>query len=213
MGITRPIYLFSKTPYEGVFHIPLLEIEFLHVTLDLNDFDLIVMTSKQALMALEYIVPEWKKLPVIAVSEPTAELVRNYGGTCVAQGNGYGESLYDLILNAFPDKRLLYPSAEVLASDFAQRLQNANVAITRKVIYRTRCNTQVIPEELEANAVLIFTAPSAVSCYLQCHELLPTQQVIAIGSTTAAALPENVSVLIPKMPSVAEAVALAQGLD
>ncbi len=213
MGITRPLYLFSKTPYEGVFHIPLLDIEFLHVTFDVNDFDLIVLTSKQALLALERVSPEWTKLPVIAVSEPTAALVHAHGGSCIAQGDGYGESLYGLIRADFADKRLLYPSAEVLASDFAQRLQSENVKIERNVLYRTRCNTQSIPEALEANAVLIFTAPSAVSCYLQCRELLPTQQVVAIGTTTAATLPENVPVLMPKTPSVAEAVALAQALD
>ncbi|MEA2110457.1 MAG: uroporphyrinogen-III synthase [Campylobacterota bacterium] len=211
--MSRNIYLFSKTENSEVNHVPVLLTEFLKPEINYDNYDAIVLTSKQAVIALENINHEWIKLPVLTIANFTANQAREAGATVLEHGTGYGDSLAEIIINGYPDKRWLYPRPVVVASDFAQKVQGAGVSMDGAVVYKTTCNSEVASLKLEDDAILIFTSPLTIECFLKQHEFKITQKVIAIGKTTATALPKEIDSLMPKETSVQGCVDLAKSLQ
>jgi uroporphyrinogen-III synthase len=209
----RPIYLLSLTPYPGVTHLPLLTTKTLCPKIDFARYDLIIATSKAVFKALDAIDGSWKKIPVLAISQKTAEAARAAGAVVVDAGEGYGETLYALIKARFAGKRLLYPRAKVKASDFTDRLRSEGVAVDDVVVYETHCDEKTVCQEIPQDAILVFTSPSAVQCYKRVQSFRASQQLIAIGTTTAAAFAPNERVLLPEAPTVRHAIELAKRLQ
>ncbi|OQX57209.1 MAG: hypothetical protein B5M52_07880 [Helicobacteraceae bacterium 4484_230] len=210
MADTLPIYLFSKTSHPDVRHIPILSTEFFQPYIDFSKYDAIVLTSKQAVPALCRIDVSWKTLPLLTIAEKTAEEARKAGASVMLSGDGYGDSLAEIIINGFADKRWLYPRPEVVASNFGQKVRDAGVSMDEAVVYRTSCNKETAGLILEDNAVLIFTSPFTIQCFLKYYEFKPTQKVVAIGKTTASALPMDVKYRMPEKPNVDASVELAK---
>ncbi len=210
--MSHTIYLFSKTKNSEVTHVPILLTEFLTPQINYDHYDAIVLTSKQAVIALENISHEWVKLPVLTIANFTANQARDAGATVLEHGSGYGDSLAEIIINGYPDKRWLYPRPVVVASDFAQKVKDAGVAMEGVIVYETTCNSDIASLELEEDAVLIFTSPLTIECFLKQHQFKATQKVIAIGKTTASALPQGVDFLMPQETSVQGCVNLAKSL-
>jgi uroporphyrinogen-III synthase len=203
-----PVYLFSKTPHPDAIHIPILCTTYLKPEIDFESYDGIILTSKEAVEALEALGGEWKRLPLLCVGAKTAEHARRCGGRVLQSANGYGDELEGLVLAHYAGLRWLYARPRKVASDFAARLRRAGVAVDEAVLYETRCN-ETAKLNVEAEAVLAFTSPSAVSCFRQRCSFQPTHRVVVIGTTTLAALPEGVNALMPKRTSVEELVHLA----
>lgn len=210
--MTRPIYLFSKTRNTEVVHVPILLTEFLQPVIDYTHYDAIVLTSKQAAIALEQINHDWIRLPVLTIADFTAKQARDFGAQVLEHGGGYGDTLAEIIINGYSTWRWLYPRPEVVASDFAKRVSDAGVCMKGVVVYKTTCNADVATLALEHDAILIFTSPFTIKCFLQQHRFSASHTIIAIGATTASALPDTVEALMPKTPSVQGCVDLAKTL-
>lgn len=206
-----PIYLFSKTPCEGVIHIPILRTEYLQPEIDMKAYDALVMTSKEAVDALEILGTDWKRLPLLCVGQKTAEYVRRHGGMVLDIGGGYGEDLESLIIKRYARKRWLYARPKMVASSFAARLREGGVSIDDVVLYETHCNPDVT-ETIAKDAVLLFTSPSTVRCFEVQYGFLPGHRVAVIGETTKAALPKGVKAQIPETPEVVALVALGRSM-
>ncbi|MEA1918663.1 MAG: uroporphyrinogen-III synthase [Campylobacterota bacterium] len=209
----KSIYLFSKTPCEGVVHIPILAIEFLHVSLELSQYDALVITSKQALFALEKYNPRWKNIPIIAISKPTADKAQSMGAKLLHVGEGYGKDLCKIIQAHFSHLKLCYARAETIVTDFASQLREEGVAIDDPIVYKTTCNDDLAPLKIEDNAVLIFTSPSSIKCFLKQNSFKESNTIVVIGTTTQKALPLHVKSLIAMKPTVEECIKRAQSLS
>ena len=154
-----PIYLFSKTSHPDVNYIPILSTEFFQPDIDFSNYDAIVLTSKQAVTALEKISKQWTDIPVLTIADLTAAMAEKAGASVMSKGNGYGDSLADIIINGYAQKRWLYPRPEVVASDFSQKVRNAGVNLEDAIVYKTSCNAEAGRENIEDDAILIFTSP------------------------------------------------------
>lgn len=205
----KNIFLFSKTSHPDVTHIPILNTLFLQPVINFDDYDAIVLTSKQAVTALEKISPKWKKVPALSIASKTEEMVRSAGGTLLDRGNGYGDSLDDIIVKKYADLRWLYPRPKVVASNFKERVKERGVVMDDAIVYETSCNQACQDIELPDNAVLIFTSPFTIECFLELYEFNTHYQVVAIGTTTAKALPKDVVYVMPDRPNVDACVKLA----
>jgi uroporphyrinogen-III synthase len=203
-----PIYLFSRTPHPDAIHIPILRITYLKPKIDYRAYDAIIVTSKEAVDALESLGGEWKGLPLLCVGAKTAEHARRRGGRVLQNAQGYGDELEALGREEYPKLRWLYARPRQVASDFAERLRRAGVSVTDVVLYETSCNPEA-ELAIEAEAVLAFTSPSAVACFLQRSGFRPTHRVVVIGTTTMAALPAGVEARMPGTTSVDALVRLA----
>jgi uroporphyrinogen-III synthase len=208
--VVRPVFLVSKTPYPGVIHIPVLSIRFLTPPIDFSQYDGIVFTSKQGIEALHNYDVEWKELQCVCVSEPTAEHARRAGVANVVAGNGYGESLPDVLGRFGTRKRWLYLRPETVASDWAEHARNEKgISVDEAIVYETVCNADSGGIEVPEDAVLVFTSPSSVRCYLERYALLDTHTVVAIGTTTEKSLPKGIAARTSAETSVSSAVKLA----
>lgn len=206
----RPIYLISKTSYEGVIHVPILKTCFFAPDIDFSHYEGIIVTSKQILKALEPYSEEWKALPIIAVSEPTADVFRTQGCVITAVANGYGEGIEAIIREESLQKRWLYLRPEQVASSWAEEARKNGVKIDEAVMYKTVCNDEASHFEIEENGVLIFASPSSINCFLQNYSILATHSIVVIGKTTQKALPLGLSSSLSATPSIASAVELAR---
>ncbi len=206
----RPIYLISKTPYPGVIHIPVLTIRFLTPKIDFSRYGGIILTSKQGVEALRNYPVEWEKLSCICVSEPTAEYARAAGAQSVETGSGYGVSIPDVLSSQKRSGRWLYLRPEKVASSWVDEARSRGFVIDEAIVYQTSCNPDTAVGAIDENAVLIFTSPSSIECFLHKYTLRPTHAVVAIGTTTQKALPEGVNSSLSEETSVASAVELAR---
>lgn len=196
LKLSDKIFLFSKTPYEGVHHIPIIQIHYLDETIDISKYDAIIATSKEVFPALDRIT-SWKELPVICVSEATAKQAREQGAKLLDLADGNAKSLFKLIEQKYSELSLLYPHAKVIAKE----MDISHLDIDEKVVYETKCS-KVNKIELPKDAICIFTSPSAIECFQQQYDFLPTYQIVCIGETTKDALPEGVSCVVSEKPSV-----------
>ena len=91
-------------------------------------------------------------------------------------------------------------------------MKSAGVSIEDAIVYKTSCNPETASQQIEDDAVLIFTSPLAIECFMAFHAFKPRHKVVAIGKTTRAALPEGIEALMPEKPSVDNSVKLAKKL-
>jgi len=210
LKVKNSIYLFSKTPHSEVTYVPILDTLFLQPRIDFSAYDAIVLTSKQAVTALDMISEDWKKIPALTIAEKTAEMVLSSGGILLDKGDGYGDSLDDIIAQKYSQMRWLYPRPKVVASNFKERVKARGIEMDDLVVYETSCNKSCQSVTLRDDAILIFTSPFTIACFLKLFEFKSSYEVIAIGATTAAALPEGVAYLMPKTPNVDACVTLAK---
>ena len=186
---------------------------FLQPAINFDDYDAIVLTSKQAVTALDNISPKWKSVPALSIASKTEEMVRDAGGILLDRGNGYGDSLDDIIVKKYADLRWLYPRPKIVASNFKERVKERGIVMDDVVVYETSCNQSCNDIELPENATLIFTSPFTIECFLEFYDFKDEYNVIAIGKTTAKALPVGVEYTMPDTPNVDACVALAEQLQ
>jgi len=210
----RPIYLVSNTPAhdESVIHLPLLVTRWLYPAIDLSRCDGIIFTSKNGVDAMERIDTAWKKLPALCVGSATRKRVMELGGEVTGTAGGYGDELYALVKAYHADKRWCYARPKVVASDFAQRLRREGIALEEHVVYETVCRAETVSATVPDDAVLIFTSPSALHCFLSRFSLLDSHEIVVIGRTTRDALPGR-RVHVASEPTVAACIALAKQLQ
>lgn len=206
----RPIYLISKTPYEGVIHIPILTISFLHPSIDFDNYLGLILTSKQALLALNQYTFSWEKLQCICVSEGTAEAARKAGALNVEAADGYGASIPALLQTKVEKGKWLYVRPKVIASDWIERARNEGFEIEEAVVYETTCNEEARELAIEPDAVLVFTSPSSIDCFCASYPILSSYSIVAIGKTTRAAFKNAKEVHVSPQTTVASAIELAQ---
>lgn len=203
------IYLFSNTPHDNVENVKIIDIHFLHEDIDFSKYNALIFTSKNSVIALDKLSPNWKQIPSYCIGEPTAKKVKELGGVVeyIAKSS-YGYEFAQEVKPLLHDKKVLFPRAKVVVSKIADKLKP--IEIEEKIVYETICNKNVDISQPSENAVLIFTSPSAIKCYLQNFSLFKTHKIICIGTKTASALPKNIEYVIPNSQTIADCVMEAQ---
>lgn len=206
----RPIYLVSKTPYEGVIHLPVLAISFLTPTINFSDYDGIIITSKQGAQALSAYTIDWNTLRVICVGEATAGAMKQLGAKHLEIADGYGETIFNVLRQY--QGTWLYCRPKIIASSWPKRARESGMIIDEVVIYETLCNQEMKPSEIADSSVLIFTSPSSIECFRQHYDILPTHKIVAIGKTTQNALPSGVQSTLSETTTIEACVKRAREL-
>ena len=206
------IYLFSKTLSLHVEHVDILDTTFYDKAIDFDKYDAIVITSKQAILALEKISPRWREKKILSIAKMSEQLVEKYGATLLESGDGYGDSLLDIITNNYSNLRWLYPRPEVVASDFYKNIKDNGIRMQDIIVYKTSCNDKASKLVLHKEDILIFTSPFTIECFEKYYTFFDKQKVVAIGSTTAKALPSTVELHLADETSVDSCVTRAKKL-
>jgi len=208
--MSKQIYLFATSKNENATCIKSLDIKFLTPQIDFGKYDYLIVTSKQTIKALKaYDKKEFLDKPALCVSNKTAVSYEEFGGKILDIGNGYGDSLYDIIQKYPKHTKWLYLRAKVIASDFVQRSQKKGYNIDEKILYKSECSKEILDARVNDDSTLIFTSPSSVECFLKNNTINPEAKVVVIGTTTAKALPENIKYFVSEKTSIESCVELA----
>jgi uroporphyrinogen-III synthase len=209
----RPIYLFSISSHPDAISINSLDITFFQPEINFSKYDYLIITSKQASKALEqYANKEYLLKPALCVSAQSAKSFENSGGNVLAVGKGYGDNLVEQIKSYHKDKKWLYLRAKVIASDFVSTCKKEGYSIDEKIVYKSDCSSAIKEISVEDDAVLVFTSPSSVKCFLKNHNLLSTHKIIVIGKTTAKAIPPNCSYFLSNDTTIESCMQIAYTL-
>lgn len=185
------IYLVGKQRFKGVKNLILNEIKLCEFSVDLRDFDALIITSKNALLALQknsQSVLDFS-VAVYAVGEKSAKMAKNLGFTNIKTSpKAYGKDLFEAFKNELKGKKCLYLRAKKIASNLDELLLNAGVNLTQIIAYENV--PKPVPQGFEPKhpAVFIFTAPSSVKNFLAHFSLDKNDKCVAIGQSTASAL-------------------------
>jgi len=209
-----PIYLFSVSSHPEAIHINSLTVTFFKPKIDFTQTTYLILTSKQAVKALEqYDKEEFIKKKALCISKATAKAYKELGGEVLEVGKGYGDTLVDTIKSYPKESRWLYLRAEVVASNFVDLLQKDGYTITEAVLYKSECSKEILKAEVETDAILIFTSPSSIKCYLKTHTLFSSQKIIVIGKTTAKALPKDINYTLSPDTTVESCIQIAKNIS
>lgn len=183
-----------------VVHIPILSIHFFTPDIDFSLYTGIIVTSKQAAQALKRYSPNWDKFEVICVGEATASEVEAQGACHIKIADGYGMN----ILNALSSKegKWLYLRPKMIASSWPDHARELGIVVDEVIVYETTCNNETEELKIAKDGVLIFTSPSSIECFCKRTDILPTHDVVVIGTTTQKALPVGVKSILSADTSI-----------
>ncbi|QOY55023.1 uroporphyrinogen-III synthase [Candidatus Sulfurimonas marisnigri] len=208
--MARQIYLFSTSSHPKATCINSLNIRYLNPDIDFSKYDYLIITSKQAIKALnQYNIKDFIHLPALCVSSNTATEYKNIGGNILVAGEGYGDGLLEKIEEFSKETKWLYLRAQTVASDFAQVAKKNDYKIDEKILYVSECSEETLNLHVENSATLIFTSPSSVECFLKTHTIASDSKIIVIGKTTAKSIPKNIEYKVSKETSIESCIELA----
>jgi len=207
----RPTYLFSISSHPHAKSINSLDITFLKPNIDFSKYDYFIITSKQTSEALKQYENSQLK-PALCVSVASAASYEEIDGKVLEIGGGYGDNLVDKIKQYPKDTKWLYLRAKEVASNFVSTCQADGYDIDEVIVYESGCSKEIWHVEVEEEAVLIFTSPSSVDCFLKNHTISPHAKVIVIGKTTAKALPKTTQYIVSDETTIESCMQIAKNI-
>ena len=203
------IYLLNEQKFDDVENLEVFEIEYLRFDLDLEKYDALVFTSKNAIFSLEENGINWKSTPSYVIAPKTADIAKKFGANIAFIGfSGHGNDFANELIPYLKNKKTLYIRALKTVSNLTNILKENGIDIDEIISYKTSCNKQEI-KILDKNSTIIFTSPSSVECFFKKYSWEDSFKAIAIGKTTALYLPKNIKCEISSLTSVEECVNLA----
>ncbi|MGB5506620.1 MAG: uroporphyrinogen-III synthase [Sulfurovum sp.] len=207
------IYLLSPLPQEGTIHLPMIDFRLLPVTIDFSKCDVLMFTSKQAVKSAEALTTEWKKYPCLAIGSATAKEIESLGGEVIYQPESfYAETLNQDIITLFKDKHILYLRPKEVSFDSKNFLAKAGIVLQEQIIYETSCIGYEEKEKPNKGAIIIFTSPSTIHCFLKNFEWDESYTAVVIGEATSKHLPLDAHFEVADEPLISACVIKAKQL-
>lgn len=207
------IYLLSPLSKEGTIHLPMIRFSLLPTTIDLSKCDVLMFTSKQAVKSAEALNPEWKKYPCLAIGSATAKEIRSLGGKVLYQPRSfYGKTLGQDIITTFQDKKILYLRPKEVSFDSKNFLSKEGLEIEEQIIYETSCISYEKKEKPVKDAIIIFTSPSTIHCFLKNFEWDESYTAVVIGESTRVHLPTHARYKVADAPLIDACIAKARSV-
>jgi len=199
----RPIYLTSPLARAGTQALPMIDFRLVADRIDYQGCDTLMFTSKQAVVSAETIDPGWKKLPAIAIGGATAAKIKAMGGTVLYHPkNFYGEELATDVLTYFRQRRVLYLRPKKVSFDSRAFLAEAGYPLQEQIIYETFCRSYSPEARPARDAVIIFTSPSTIHCFLDQFGWEDSYTAVVIGTATLEHLPQGAKYAVAERPLI-----------
>ena len=207
----RFIYLLSPTPKEGTISLPLIRFSITVNSIDFSKSNTLLFTSKQAVITANNIDENWKKYPCIAIGPATKKQIETLGGKVIYYPKEfYGESLSTDIAHFFADKKLLYLRPKEISFDSKGFLEKEGITLEEQIIYETSCIAYEKEQCPVKNAIIIFTSPSTIHCFLKNFIWDESYMAVVIGKATKVHLPQNANFVVAEEPSIFACIKKAQ---
>ena len=207
----RLIYLLSPTAREGTISLPMITFSITAKSINFSKSDTLLFTSKQAVITADSIDENWKQYPCIAIGPATKKQIESLGGQVIYfPKDFYGESLSRDITTFFREKKLLYLRPKEISFDSKGFLEKEGIILEEKIIYETSCIMYKQEQKPAKNAIIIFTSPSTIHCFLKNFVWDESYIAVVIGKATEVHLPQNANFVVADEPSIASCMKKAQ---
>jgi len=196
------IYLCSPKVYKNSISLPLIKFKRLKESLNLTAYTTLLFTSKQAVIYTNEISNSWKEKKILAVGSATAKIAKELGAINVYHPKEfYGKELAKDIIDKFNKDKILYIRPKIVAFDSKAFLLNKGIDINEEIIYETNC-VEYSNKKLDENAIIIFTSPSTIDCFLKSFKWNSNWRAVVIGKTTLNNLNNNIIAYVADKPTI-----------
>ncbi|WP_200763611.1 uroporphyrinogen-III synthase [Nitrosophilus alvini] len=192
------VYVLSNTEITGAVKLPVIKIDFLKISVDLQKYDYLIFTSKNGVYAIDKICNEWKNIPSLAIGNATARKIEELGGRVefVAK-RFYGDDFAKEIAEKFDkNRKFLYLRAKEVVSNLTAVLREHGFYVEEAVVYETRCSDCKSLKKPEKNSYIIFSSPSTIRCFFKCFKWDKSYKAVAIGKKTASFIPKDIDCIV-----------------
>ena len=197
------IYLLSPLKKEGTVSLPIISFSLVATTIDFSNCDLLMFTSKQAVVSADKIDGSWKNYPCIAIGSATKKKIESLGGKVIyAPKDFYAKMLSQDIVAKFADKKLLYLRPSEVSFDSKSYLEKNGIALEEQIIYETSCVKYTREDKPQKNAIIIFTSPSTIKCFFENFDWDDSYMAVLIGKATQKYLPEYCKFVVADEPLI-----------
>jgi len=208
-----PVYLLSSAQVAGAINLPVIKTEFFDAEINIDDFDVLIFTSKNGVKGIDRLGIDWKRKPSIAIGDATADAIKELGGrVSFVSTEAYGDELAIEITKRYRFLKFLYPRAKEIASSLPDILRRKGSDIAEVVIYETICETSAFDMPEDGSAI-VFSSPSTVKCFFEKFGWNSSYKCVAIGKTTANAIDFCDEIHISPKQTLEAAVAYAKNLS
>jgi len=207
----RLIYLLSPTAREGTVSLPMIAFSMTAKSIDFSKSDTLLFTSKQAVITANSIDEKWKNYPCIAIGPATKKQIESLGGNVIyCPKDFYGEVLSADIARFFSNRKLLYLRPKEISFDSKYFLEKEGITLEEQIIYETSCIAYSQVKRPPKGAIIIFTSPSTIHCFLKNFVWDESYMAVVIGKATKVHLPQNVNFVVADEPSITACVKKAE---
>lgn len=204
------IYLLNNLPFEGVENLEVFKIEYLSSNMDLNAYDALVFTSKNAIYSLDSFNKEWKNIDSYAIAVKTANVIEEHGGKVKFVGkSSHGNEFARELIPLLKDKKVLYIRAQKVVSKLVDILRENQLEVDELITYKTVCNIDSLDTKIEDHSTVVFTSPSSIKCFFKKYKWNSTLRAVVIGKTTSKFLPKDIDFEVSANTSIEECIKLA----
>ncbi len=173
--------------------------------------DTLLFTSKQAVLTAEAIDPAWRSYPSIAIGSATKRQIEVLGGEVLYHPTHfYGEALSQDIATFFATRSLLYLRPEVISFDSKAFLAREGIVLHEQILYRTSCIEYDATSRPPSGAVIVFTSPSTIHCFVKQFGWEESYHAVVIGYATQEHLPQGALYSVAETPLIDACIQKAQ---
>ncbi|MCI6988843.1 MAG: uroporphyrinogen-III synthase [Campylobacter sp.] len=180
------IYLISNTPNSKVNHLKVCDIRFFKFSVNLDEFDALVITSKNTINSLKFnsIKPS-KNIQIYSIGLASSKASLEFGFDRVYTAkNSHGNEFGYEILPLLKDKKILYIKAKENVSNLSEILSFATIING----YENICLSLDKSLKPPKNSILIFTSPKNVECFVSNFGFDESYNCVSIGNSTTKIL-------------------------
>ncbi len=209
--MSKKIYLLSPVAYKDTISLPMIQFSLTVDSLDLSSYDLLMFSSKQAVKSAEALNPKWKEILCLSIGSATTKQIETLGGKVIYQPKSfYAKMLSEDILRKFNDKQIVYLRPKEISFDVKDFLASKGMILDEKIIYETKCRIYPKSEKPKKHAIIIFTSPSTIRCFLKNFQWDYSYTAVVIGEATKKHLPQNVRYEVADEPTIDACVSKAK---
>ena len=208
------IYLLSPLQKEGTISLPIISFSLVASKIDFAESEVLMFTSKQAVVSANEIDVSWKNYPCIAIGKATKKRIEALGGKVIfSPKEFYAKNLANDIQRFFSDKKILYLRPKEISFDSKGYLEGNGIELQEQIIYETSCISYGLKEKPQKNAIIIFTSPSTIKCFFENFEWDESYLAVIIGKSTQNHLPKSCLFCIADEPTIDACIAKALHLQ
>lgn len=210
------IYLVSHTKFsdDNVKHLQVCDIKFKKFNINLNDFDSLVITSKNSIKALKYNDIKFFDLEIFSIGDGSTKEALEFGFSKIYTAkNSYGDEFAHEISPFLKNKKVLFLRAKDVVSNVSGILRQGCVNLKEILAYENSFLN--LPKGLQPpkNSTIIFTSPSNVDGFLKNFDLDLSYKIIVIGKKTQSKIENFPNLILSQKQSIKYCIEIAKKLS